>query len=689
MRKKKMYSGLLALALVWPGAVMAEETLPAAMAGEETPSLLDEVVVSATKTREKREDVPNSLVIVDSFDIAESPSKSLGQLLAGELGIDWRTRGNYGGASEALHIRGMGGDETQVLVNGVSYNSPSLGSADVSTIPLNSIERIEVVKGSGSLLYGSGAMAGTVNVISKRPRREGMDLKASAGFGSEKSYQISAEQGMFVLGDLGYYLTVGRKETDGFRDNSELTHNDVTLNLVYDKGEKFSVSLYGDTIDREFGVPGIRPPAGTGDHYVNGVRFYSSEAASLVNQGESRDSHAVLEVKSTPVSWLSLRGKTDYTYMKSYDFERYNATSWTSLAGEGRQTWVNNRVYGAEANVELRPFAETSLLAGVEYRNHDWDTREIALDADGQPLPGATVNNARLFSEGVFLEAQYRPASWLKMLAGIRQEAHSTFGYENLPHFGLVLNPSATTALKWSHGKHFKAPTPNDLFWPENDFVRGNPGLDAQTGWHTDVTLEQKLSNDRIFATLSWFKWDVDGKITWAPNPAFPGPFGDKWTPTNLNSSTGRGWEAGVRFSPSPALRFTLDYTYTKAEDETGSVVRQAQYVPRHQGKAGVTWRLDSGLIASAVARYVDERFFYRSSADVLPTDVLDSYLTVDIRIEQRLKENLLLALDAGNIFDKGYDTYVGSFVNGAGTRLYGVFPGAGRSLFLSVGYEF
>lgn len=677
--RKKMYSGLLALALAWPALATGEEGLP----------VLEEVVVSATKTKERREDVPNALVLVDSFAIAESPARSLGQLLANEPGIDLRTQGNYGGAFEALHIRGMGGDETQVLVNGVSYNSPSLGSANVSTIPLNSIERIEVVKGSGSLLYGSGAMAGTVNVISKRPQPERMVLLARAGYGSQESYRLAAEQGMFVTGDLGYYLTVSRQETEGFRGNSDLTHNDATLNLVYDKGEKLAISLYGDTIDREFGVPGIRPPAGTADHFVNGVKYYGDGAASLVNRGESRDSHVVLEVKSSPVHWLSLRGKGDYTSMKSYDYERYNADSWTSLAGEGRETQVNNRVYGVEANAELRPFAGASLLVGVDYKNHDWDTKNSDLDLAGLPRPGAELNKARLFSEGVFAEAQYRPVSWLKILAGVRQESHSTFGYENLPHFGLVVNPLEKTTIKWSHGKHFKAPTPNDLFWPENDFVRGNPDLDAQTGWHSDITLEQKLCADRLFATFSYFVWDVEGKITWAENPAFPGPFGDKWTPTNLNRSNGRGWEAGVRFTPSAALRFALDYTYTRAEDDTGLVSRQAQYVPRHQGKGSATWRLDSGLVASAVVRYVDKRLYYRSSGAVAPSDVLDAYFTADFRLEQRLKENFLLALDVGNLFDKEYDTYIGSFVDGAANWTYGAYPGAGRSLFLSVGYEF
>ena len=106
---------------------------------------MEEIVVTATKTKEERKNIPNAVIIMDKMDIQGSPANSLGELLANELGIDWRTYGNYEGAAQEIHIRGMGGDATQVFVNGVSINSPSLGAADVAKIPLNSIERIEVV----------------------------------------------------------------------------------------------------------------------------------------------------------------------------------------------------------------------------------------------------------------------------------------------------------------------------------------------------------------------------------------------------------------------------------------------------------------------------------------------------------------------------------------------------------------
>jgi outer membrane cobalamin receptor len=151
-----------------------------ALAGEEKSpaTVMDEVVVTATKTEETRREIVNSVVVKDRYDIEETPASSLGEVLANEPGLDWRTYGNYGGAAETIKIRGMGADGTLVAVDGVVMNSPSLGTADVGQIPLNSIERVEVVKGPGSLLYGSGAMGGTVNIITKAPKRDSFAAKA-------------------------------------------------------------------------------------------------------------------------------------------------------------------------------------------------------------------------------------------------------------------------------------------------------------------------------------------------------------------------------------------------------------------------------------------------------------------------------------------------------------------------------
>jgi iron complex outermembrane receptor protein len=662
---------------------------------------MEEVVVTATKTEEKRKDIPNSVILMDEIDIEESSAKSLGELLANELGVDWRTYGNYGGAAEEVHIRGMSANATQVFVNGVNINSPSLGIADVSGIPLNNIERIEVVKGSGSLLYGSGAMGGTISIITKRPERDKMDFKVTAGYGSDNTYLISAEQGMFALRDFGYYLTATRRETDGFRDNSDLTHNDVSLKLVFDKGDALDISLYGDYIDREHGRPGVKPSEGTQDYFIGGTKFYNSKAASLLDKGGDEDAHFVLQIKSSPTKWTTFKLQGDYADMENYNYSRYN------FSGAGGEVWTTNEVFGAEGNMELKPYEGANLLLGMEYKHYDWQNESVDLDATGAEVSGTrSSTKADLHTTGTFSEAQYRPSKYFKVLAGIRHEDHSEFGTEYLPLYGLVLNPFENTTLKVSHGKHFLAPTPNDLFWPREDWgwgtgAEGNRDLRPEMGWHSDVTLEQALFRDKVFITVSYFDWDIQDRILWADDGT------GFWMPTNLKSYEADGIELGGRMGPFFDFTLCLNYTYLDAKEEAEEYSREiataqktwkthrAIYSPKHQFKGSLGYESPFGLMALVTVRYVSARLWYRDETtnwvDYRTVAYhLDSYWTTDLKIGQRFYDHWILALQGSNLFDKGYDTYLSTFRNeDTGITTVQGYPGAGRSLFLSVTYEY
>ncbi|HOD28321.1 MAG TPA: TonB-dependent receptor [Syntrophales bacterium] len=663
---------------------------------------LEEVVVTATKTPAKRKDVPNAVLILDSRDIQSSAARTIGELLANEPGIDWQTYGNYGGASQEIHIRGMRGNATQVLINGVPVNSPSLGVADVGRLPIDAIERIEVVKGSGSLLYGSGAMAGTVNLLTKGPRRDKKDLKIGAGYGSQGTWRVAAENGMFVTGDFGYYLTAGRTETDGFRDNSDLRQSDVSLTLVLDRKDGMNVRLYGDYLHRKYGMPGVEPPAGTGTYAIGTETFYNRDAATLLDRSGDKDGRIVFEVKGKPAPWLGYDFKGHYTNTENHNVQRY------AFNGSGDENWVTNRVLGADGHVDVYPFAGAKLLLGGEYKDFNWKNENFDLDTAGLRTV-ETAHDAGLHTKGLFTEAEYRPSRDWKVLAGFRHENHSTFGSETLPLFGLIVNLSEATALKINHGKHFLAPTPNDLYWPADPYTRGNADLKPETGWHTDVTFEQSLLNDKVFVSLSYFHWKVEDKIQWEPDSQ------GVWSPMNLADYRADGLEAGVRIGPFFDLTLALGYTYLDAEEENRAYTKQdygwppfiapdfrytmatrrAAMTPEHQFKGDLTYRSRFGLTATATVRYVSDRLVYNTEATTYPDTetvihTLRSYWTADLKLEQRLGGHWVLTLAGHNLFDRDYDTRLGSFSDQTTLKstLCG-YPGAGRSVFAGVAYEF
>jgi len=662
---------------------------------------MEEVVVTATKTEEKRKDIANSVVIIDSMDIDEAAAQSLGELMANEPGIDWRSQGNYGGATQEIHLRGMKGNGTQVFVNGVNYNSPSVGMADVSRIPLNNIDRIEVVKGSGSLLYGSGAIGGTISIETKRPERDQIDAIISAGYGSENTYKVSAEHGMFAYEDFGYYLTANRTETDGFRDNSDLIHNDVSLKLVLEKGKALDISLYGDFIDREYGRPGVQPPKGTQDYFINGTQFISSEAASLLDEGNDEDSHIALEAKGSPLEWLSYNVKANYTSMENYSYSRY------SYDGSGNKSWTTNNIFGTEGNITVSPFSDAKVLMGSEYKKYDWKNKGVGLDSSGHEDNSTLASNkADIDTTGLFTEVQYRPFTFFKFLAGIRNEYHSEFGSENLPRFGLIFNPWEDTAVKVTHGKHFLAPTPNDLFYPYEDWgwgmgAEGNLDLKPEIGWHSDITVEQALLANKLFLTGTYFNWDMDDRILWTDNGT------GFWRPENLKSYEAHGFELGSNIGPYYNMTIRLNYTYLNAEEEAEEYSRvtpgdqktwkkhRATYSPEHLFKGALVYQTPFDMTASLTLRYVSERAWYRNETDDYvnyKTVVyeLDAYTTADIKIEQRMYDDWLLSLQGNNLFDEKYDTYFSTFTDpNTFETLVAGYPGAGRSIFFSVSYQY
>jgi len=676
---------VIVMTLVVPGVAWAGEN-----DGNDPVPTMDEVVVSATKTEEKRKDVANQVILKSSADLDASPAKTLGAFLDNELGVDLRSYGNYGGAAQEIQIRGVGSVGTQVFVNGVNVNSPSLGTADVGLIPLNAIERIEIVKGSGSLLYGSGAMGGVINIITKRPTRDKTDLKLKAGLGTQDTSEVSAENGMFVMGDLGYYLTANHRKTDGFRDNSDLTQSDVSGNFVLDKGDFLDLSVYADYVNRDYGLPGVKPPEGTQPFSSGGVPVYSTESASLLDNGGDENIHLAVNADSRPSDRVKFHFRGDLTDAKSSNVSRYVFFGLT-----GTETETRNKILSTEGNVDVRLFDGASVLIGADYKDYDYENQQSTLDAAGAAVAGTrTTTSAGVNTAAGFAELQYRPWSFLKATGGLRYEKHSEFGDETVYRLGLVGNINDTTALKFSHGTHFRAPSLNDLFWPDDGFTRGNKALKPETGHHTDIGVETSLRSDTLFFSLSFFTWDITDKIRWAEDPTaptvFPGVF--YYTPQNLDKYFGNGIEAGARIGPFMNTLISLDYTYLKAEEELlGGVRRRAVYSPEHLFKGTLTYWTDFDLTADAVFRFVDDRpGHYKADADTAPDFTHSEYWTVDLRLAQRLLTHWTVTLDVLNLLDEGYDTYNAVFFDQttfASTR--SAYPGAGRSVFASVTFEY
>jgi outer membrane cobalamin receptor len=417
------------------------------------------------------------------------------------------------------------------------------------------------------------------------------------------------------------------------------------------------------------------------------VTFYNSDSATLLDRNEDDNKRAALTLKGQATDWLDWRVKGDYA-----DLESSNYSFPYSSGGSGTVTEVTNTISGLEGNLNLHPFSEINLLLGNEYRNYEYQNTQQSLDSSGNPISGGVVDeDHRVFTNGTFAELSYQPIDQVKVLGGYRYETHSLFGHEDVVRYGAVITPWTNTALKFNRGQHFKAPTMNDLFWPDDLFTKGNPDLKPETGWHTDITLEQGgLLQGKLFASVSWFDWDISDKINWAEDPSQPTGWGYYWVPSNVDTYQAQGWEFNLQLGPLYSIQADFFLTLIDAEEQLNhGATRDALNTPDTQFKCQLSHFSDFGLTSAVTARYTGARpGYYAANTDSRPEIELDSYWTIDLKLEQTIAEHWKVGLQALNLLDKEYDTYLLGFTDQTTfAYTHQPYPGAGRSLFASLSY--
>ena len=218
------------------------------------------------------------------------------------------------------------------------------------------------------------------------------------------------------------------------------------------------------------------------------------------------------------------------------------------------------------------------------------------------------------------------------------------------------------------------------------------------------------MKNDRIYLSASYFNWTIDDKIQWEPDS------NGIFSPNNLRSFKGNGFETGAKLKIADNLQFGINYTYIKADEESRSytvmdygwppdfppnfqfdwVKRRAAYTPEHLFKGVLTYYADFGLTVSALARYTGDRVTYRTETDGFYPNTksvpykLDSFWTFDLKLVQQVNDHFYFTLIGTNLFDEEYETFLDSFTDFTTfeTTVEG-FPGAGRSILGKLEYRY
>jgi vitamin B12 transporter len=590
----------------------------AALAAAETEEAkrVDPVVVTATKVETPVREVGASVSVVNGEDVQTYHYPSLDEALRNVPGIEVTRSGSFGKLS-TLSIRGANSNQVQILVDGVRIKSPTTGQVDLSDISPDLIERIEVIRGPQSTLYGADAIGGVVNVITRRGTGPlAASLHQEAGNYNTLSTRATVA-GAWKL--LDYSLSASHLESNGqFKnDGSDVNawNGRVGLSLPGDSSLAF-VWRYNRS-DTGLPVKFVFPPPQPIKPIVDPNQRQQSETVVLSLEGKIR-----------PVSWWESRARLS-RYRNELGFQDppdpgfpFESPTKSQIDVERREAeWVNSFF--------IANWSTTTI--GVEYRHEAGDNEGVFHRATHTPA--------------VFLEEQLRFFDRLFVSGGFRHEDNSVFGSATTGRGSLALVVKETgTKLRGSAGSGFRAPTINDLFFP--DFSNAALAPERSVSW--DAGIDQKLWRDRVRLGATYFHTDFKDLIKFVPLDVFPFA-----SVTNV----GRARSAGVELTAEVDLWYNLvasaSYTYTDTKDlATGDPLPR---VPKHSLNVGVTWEPVPRLSLFTQVYFRSEQF--DNFGDVFNS----GWTRVDAGGTYRLlgRWGLLQALEvtarAQNLLDEGY----------------------------------
>ncbi|MEA2004779.1 MAG: TonB-dependent receptor [Acidobacteriota bacterium] len=470
------------------------------------------VNVTATMTRKAVKDCSATVSVVGVQDIKLIPANNALGLLNHLPGIFIRRTGDFGRAD--VDIRGMGerGRKIAILVDGRPEKMGLFGCVITHAFPLDNVERIEVVRGPASVLYGSEALGGVVNIITRRPK-EKFETDLTASYGSFNTQQINLSHGG-QLKDLSYYFTLDRRSSDGHREYSNYSGDAFTGKIIYALNSKIDASIQGKYF--------------TGKKYEAGpIDFPLEDFWNDYNRGA-----VDLSVKAEgTASEFFIKAYRNFGHHQFSDgFHSRDYTSGLVLR------YTTRRI----ANNELTIGAEFRALGGKSYNwpKGQWDKNEAAI----------FMQNEHVFWE-----------KWI-LSAGARLHRDSLYGVEVCPHLGMVFQMSEKTRFRSSISKGFRSPQINELYM----FPAANPELEPERVWSYEAGFEQDITQGiSIGGTI--FQMKGSNLIEIHPN-MFPPPM---FRFMNKGTFNFKGAELSLRAHMNSYLSGHLFYTYLHTGENT------------------------------------------------------------------------------------------------------------------------
>lgn len=622
--------------------------------------LLEIEVYSASRFLQKSAEAPSAVTVVTAMDIKNYGYRTLADILSGVRGLYVTNDRNY----QYLGTRGFGrsGDyNTRILlqvdgyrVNDAIYDMAAIGTELSLDVAL--IDRVEVVRGSGSSIYGSNAFFGVVNIITKRGRDyNGWQVSGeAASFGTGKgslTYGKKPEDGPEILLSASSYNSHGQ---DLFfpEFNAPATNNGIAQGLDTDRSSNVYAKLAysGFTFSTTWSerIKGI-PTASFGSAF-NDPRSQTTDKHATLNLGLDKE----LDEK-TNLSAKAYYG--DYSYRGFYP---YNSPPVILNQDETRGQW-----WGAEMKL-VGHYGGHRLVAGAEYRD-DFNLQQANFDI--APYRLYLDNKNKTSRNGLYIQDETAITQRVLLSAGLRYDHYSTVGDTVNPRIALIYNPAEATALKFIYGTAFRAPNVYELYYSGLGF-KTNPGLNSEKVTSYEWVAEQRIDHN-FRLTASVYRNEVRNLIDQVTDPADGLMVFRNIGAVNTNGiefEAERAWENDTRLRASYAWQISRNQS-------TGSELTNS---PRHLAKLNFS----APLLEDALRTGLELQ--YTSNRITLNGETTGGYLIANLTLlSRKLARGMELSATAYNLFNKQYAD------PGRPEHLQNVIQQNGRSLGVKIAYSF
>lgn len=555
-----------------------------------------EVFLSLTKFAEPLKDLGTNLTVITRKNIEEKNAKTLGDVLKDEPGISFKSYGPLGQAV-SISIRGASAGQTLVLVDGRRINEIGTGGgADFASIPASMIEKVEIIRGSGSAMYGTGAFGGVINVITKKADVFTPKINPYFSYGTFNTINAGIT-GAYADENISLLVAPSLLSSDGYRKNSFFNSKNIFGNFAVKPTENSEIAFSGQILDSDLGNPGP-------------LSWASDTAKQFENNNYSKiDYNTRYQDFDIKISGYNSQNKR-----KAYDIPNfYDNTYYTDTVGL-KSLFVYKEIFFTGMEWEKTTYKQLDNMSSVEQVNRNRENSAFYMQ---------TLLNI----------------DKLTLIPVIRADMNTDYSDVATPALSAVFKASESIKISANVSKVWNAPTFGQIYG-DNTWYIPNHDLKPEQGTSSDIGVEYSLKD--FNAAFTCFYIDTNNLI----QNILVDPVYYQYQAQNIGETKQYGYEVEIGYDMYKIIKHKLNYTYLRAEDK--KTKKDLTYKPMHKINYALTVlpleHVKVNADISYVATTLDE---YRN--------YLKDYCTVNLRVDYVITKNISVWAKCDNVTNEKY----------------------------------